>query len=106
LQGIVIFAGMTDRNEILSKLLSYKKNRASVYGIESLGLFGSYARGEGDESSDVDVCIRLKSPDIHNMSLIKEELEAVLQREVDLVSLGSIMRPSFKRNLEHDARFV
>ena len=32
--------------EILQKLREYKAAKAEVYGIEALGLFGSYARGE------------------------------------------------------------
>lgn len=46
--------------EILDKLREYKAEKADVYGIETLGLFGSYARGEQVSDSDIDVCIKMK----------------------------------------------
>lgn len=92
--------------EILEKLREYKAEKADVYGIETLGLFGSCARGEQLPDSDIDVCIKLKHPDLYNMSGIQEELENIFKSKVDLVSLGAIFRPVFKKNLERDAVFV
>ena len=92
--------------EILEKLREYKAEKADVYGIETLGLFGSCARGEQLPDSDIDVCIKLKHPDFFNMTGIQEELESIFKNKVDLVSLGAIFRPVFKKNLERDAVFV
>ncbi len=92
--------------EILEKLREYKAEKAEVYGIETLGLYGSCARGEQLPDSDIDVCIKLKRPDFFNMTGIQEELESIFKRKVDLVSLGAIFRPVFKKNLERDAVFV
>lgn len=92
--------------EILEKLREYKAEKADVYGIETLGLFGSCARGEQLPDSDIDVCIKLKHPDLYNMSGIQEELENIFKSKVDLVSLGAIFRPVFKKNLERDAVYV
>lgn len=92
--------------EILDKLRAYKEEKADLYGIETIGLFGSYARGEQLPESDIDVCIKLRSPDFFNMAGIREELESLLNCEVDLVSLGAIFKPVFKKNLERDAVFV
>lgn len=47
--------------EIIEILKDYKVRSAEKYGIETLGLFGSVARGEQNEKSDIDVCIRLKN---------------------------------------------
>ena len=92
--------------EILEKLREYKAEKAEVYGIETLGLFGSCARGEQLPDSDIDVCIKLKHPDLYNMSGIQEDLENIFKSKVDLVSLGAIFRPVFKKNLERDAVYV
>ena len=62
--------------------------KADAYGIEALGLFGSYARGEQKPGSDIDVCIRLKQPTFFNMTGIQEDLEGIFSCKVDLVSLG------------------
>lgn len=52
---------MQTTEEILTTLKDYKADKSEMYGIETLGLFGSVARGEQHENSDIDVCVRLKS---------------------------------------------
>jgi hypothetical protein len=47
---------MTDKEYILNQLKS-QKNEISRYGITDLGLFGSYARDEQTENSDIDILI-------------------------------------------------
>ena len=92
--------------EILDKLREYKAEKADVYGIETLGLFGSYARGEQVSDSDIDVCIKMRHPDFFRMMEIQEDLEEIFNCKVDLVSLGAMFRPVFKKNLERDAVYV
>ena len=48
--------------EILDILRDFKAHYAEKYGIITLGLFGSAARGEHDETSDIDICIKLQEP--------------------------------------------
>ena len=50
------------RNQIIELLRTFKKENADKYGIESMALFGSVARGEHNENSDVDLLIKFKSP--------------------------------------------
>ena len=92
--------------EILEKLREYKAEKADVYGIETLGLFGSCARGEQLPDSDIDVCLKLKKASFFDRMSIKEELENIFNCKVDVVSLGAMMRPLFRKNLEKDAVFV
>lgn len=97
---------MQTTKEILEQLRVYKAAKADVYGIETLGLFGSAARGEQQEDSDIDVCVKLKKADFFKRMSIQEDLESIFSRKVDVVSLGAIMRPFFKKTLERDAIFV
>lgn len=92
--------------EILQKLREYKAAKAEVYGIETLGLFGSCARGEQLPDSDIDVCLKLKKASFFDRMSIKEELEKIFKCKVDVISLGAMMRPLFRKNLERDAVFV
>ena len=92
--------------EILEKLREYKAEKAEVYGIETIGLFGSCARGEQLPDSDIDVCLKLKKASFFDRMSIKEELEKIFNCKVDVVSLGAMMRPLFRKNLERDAVFV
>ncbi len=92
--------------EILEKLREYKAERGNAYGIETLGLFGSCARGEQLPDSDIDVCVKMKTPSFFNRMSIQEELESIFRCKVDVISLGAVMRPLFKKNLERDAVYV
>jgi predicted nucleotidyltransferase len=47
---------MTNKEYILSTIKS-KESEISKYGIKSIGLFGSYARDEQTENSDIDILI-------------------------------------------------
>lgn len=82
-------------NEIREKTEPIARN----YGIRSVSLFGSYARGEATENSDIDIYI-----DKGNMrSLLQyfsfiDELENSLQRHVDVITTG-IRDKEFLKNI-------
>lgn len=62
---------------------------AKAYGVEQMGLFGSYARGEAKDDSDIDLyieCGRLKT--LLQYFAFVNELEDVLQCHVDVVTTG------------------
>lgn len=72
-------------NEIKSKTAPIAK----AYGIERMSLFGSYARGEAKDDSDVDLYIekgKLKS--LLQYFAFIDELENVLNCHVDVVTTG------------------
>lgn len=63
---------------------------AQRHGVESVRLFGSYARGTADEASDVDLLIdkgRLKS--LFQLSAFRLDVEDALRLPVDLVTTAS-----------------
>lgn len=69
------------------------KNRtvpiAKAYGIERMGLFGSYARGEAKDDSDIDLYIeRGKLKSLLQYFAFVDELESVLECHVDVVTTG------------------
>jgi|SRR3989344_3375395 len=70
------------------------------YGIKYAGIFGSYARGEDKEGSDVDILIKRGDQTISLLDFvgIKDELEEILNKKVDLVSEAAVI-PYFKANI-------
>ena len=70
--------------EYLQLLKQFKDSKALSYGITKIGLFGSVARGEQHEGSDVDVVYK-GEPNILLRSRMKRELETLFGCEVDLV---------------------
>ncbi len=94
------------QSEILHKLMEYKKRFADKYGIERLGLFGSVARGEEHDGSDIDIVIKLKRPSVMRCNGVRLDLERIFQKSVDLVTLHDNQLYSFRKNVEHDAIYV
>ncbi len=75
---------MKTTSEYLQLLKQFKETKAMQYGIRKIGLFGSVARGEHKEGSDVDV-IYEGEPNILLRSRMKRELENLFGCSVDLV---------------------
>jgi len=95
-----------NRDYILNLLTQYKQNNLDKYGIENIGVFGSVARGEAKESSDVDICIQTKTPDMFMLVHIKEELQNLFHKSVDIVRLRNRMNPYLKKRIEQEAIYV
>ena len=73
------------------------------HGIHEVFLFGSYARGEATNKSDID--IYCESGDVKTLvdqGFLEDELEEALGKEVDIVFIGSQMDDYFKQQLEGD----
>ena len=50
-----------NRNDIILFLQTHKDELAQRFGVTSIGLFGSYARGDERDDSDIDIAIELLS---------------------------------------------
>lgn len=73
------------------------------YNINDVYIFGSYARGEANRNSDIDIyCERGNIDTLWKKNAFKDELEEVLNKEVDIVTIGSEMDEYFKNQLEED----
>ena len=94
------------REVVLEMLSSYLRNNSKKYGIESIGLFGSVARGDNRIDSDLDVIISLTKPSLYKMAGIRQDLETVFKKKVDIVSASSRMSEEFKRQLNQDVIYV
>ncbi len=94
------------RLEAIKILKEFKETHAEKYGILLMGVFGSVARDQATEKSDVDIFLKTKTPDPFNIVHIKEELEEKLRQHVDIVRLRDRMNPSLKSRIEKDAVYV
>lgn len=90
---------MNTTNDYLQKLRTYKAAKASVYGISRIGIFGSVARGEHTEGSDIDVCVDLLHPSLYYMVHIKEELQQLFGCSVDIIRIRPEMDALLKRDI-------
>lgn len=97
---------MRTTTEIIEMLRRYKEQYAERYGIETLGLFGSVARGEQNDKSDIDVFVKLRQTSYYTLMDIKEDLEQLFNKKIDLITIHEAMRALFKRNIEQDAIYI
>ncbi len=95
-----------DRKEILSRLLEFKRENAAAYHILRLGVFGSVARNETAESGDIDIVVELEKPKMFDLVGIKQDLETLFHRSVDVVRMRKNMNGFLKNRIEKEAIFV
>ena len=93
-------------NDVLARLKMFKESRQAEYSLRSLGIFGSFARGQAQEDSDVDVVFETSEPNLFRTSRMKQELEELLSRRVDVVRLRERMNPRLKQRILREARYV
>jgi uncharacterized protein len=94
------------KEEIIDILRNYKNERANYYGIMTIGIFGSTARGDAHEESDVDIVLRIREPDLFMLVGIKEELEERLHRPVDIVTYRDNMNLFLKKRIDEEAVYA
>jgi len=97
---------MISRENLILILREYKATNENIYGIRRLGLFGSAARGEMYEDSDIDVVVELKEPDLLILADIKTDLEEQLGMRVDIVRHRKDMNINLKRRISREAVYV
>jgi len=97
------------KNDVAPSVLTIKQIKQKIkpviekHGIDKVYLFGSYARGEANSNSDVDIyCSSGDIKTLINEVELIEELEEVLNKKVDIVTIGSQMHEYFKKQLEED----
>jgi uncharacterized protein len=91
-----------NREEIIAFLRDYKARYGDQYGILSLGIFGSVARGEFRENSDIDIFVTTRTPDPFALVHIKNDIEYKLSRHVDIVRIRERMNPFLKKRIEKE----
>lgn len=89
---------MLDREQTIEKLRSTKEYLREHYGVSSMMLFGSVAKNEQHEGSDVDVCVEME-PNLLKLSGTKIYLQELLGCNVDVVRMREGLNPVFKKQI-------
>ena len=80
-------------------LKQFKSKFADKYGIPKIGIFGSVARGEQTDESDVDVCYEGKAPSFLTLDLIQTDLEKLFGAKVNMVRVRDRMNGLLKQRI-------
>ncbi|MBU2650575.1 MAG: nucleotidyltransferase family protein [Bacteroidetes bacterium] len=82
-------------------------NSLKQYNPLFIGLFGSFARNEQTDNSDIDILVSFRNP-VSLLSLIRieNELSLRLGRKVDLITEGAIKNKCIKKNISDDIQII
>lgn len=87
-----------DRRTVLDRLHAELPTLRTRFDVERLSIFGSVARDEADESSDVDVLVEFKhQATFRNFMGLKLHLEDIFGTRVDLATPNSLKPRYFDR---------
>jgi predicted nucleotidyltransferase len=96
---------MLERQECIDRIKANTESIVSQFGVTSLRLFGSFARNQQRESSDVDVCVEMP-PDLFQMIGLKQYLEELLSCDVDVIRVHNNMDSFLMNQIEKDGIYL
>ena len=94
------------RDKVLALLKTFMERQKSEYGLISLGVFGSFSRGEAQSDSDVDIVFDTDAPNLFMTAMMKQDLEELLGCPVDVLQLRGLTNPRLKARIEKEAVYV
>jgi uncharacterized protein len=97
-----------DKEQILAYLITHKEEFTKLYGIAQMALFGSFARDEAIDKSDIDILVRYTNNpgDVYtNKRRLKELLQTTFGRSVDIAN-EKCLKPYVRDDILKDAIYV
>ena len=100
---------MLTREQAVQLLQDKQPYLAAEFGVRKIGLFGSYAKGQSDESSDVDLVVEFGRPIGFRFVELVDYLENLLGRQVDVLTpagIQNIRNEQVARNIRQSIVYV
>lgn len=97
---------MCTRKECFDRLHAAAPYIKKEYGVKSMRVFGSMARGDNHEGSDVDIFVEMPSADPFKSIDLQLYLEDILGVDVDLICKHRHMNAFFISQIEKDGIYV
>jgi predicted nucleotidyltransferase len=94
------------KNEIINTLQSDKQFLTDNYGVVSIALFGSYAKGLENKDSDVDFIVEFKEPSYSLLMGLYSYLENKLNSKIEIVRKGPHLSERFLNSIKKDLIYV
>ena len=95
-----------EKKEVVEIIRSIKPEMESRYGVQRLGLFGSYVRERQRRKSDIDILVTFsRDIDLFDFLDLREYLEGRLHSKVDLV-MESALKPAIGRHILAEVEYV
>ena len=102
----MVKATILNFDRIMMILNEHKEELKEKFGIREIGIFGSFARGEQREKSDVDVLVEFEKPiDFFTYLDLKDEIERLLGKKLDLV-MKKTLKPKIGERILQEVIYV
>jgi predicted nucleotidyltransferase len=88
-----------DKNRIIKKLQKYKCTSDHNHNIKEIGVFGSYAKGDNTDQSDIDVFVVFKKPRMFDLVNIQKDLQIVFGKNVDVIAVTKSMNEYLRKQI-------
>ena len=99
---------MIDSNKVLHYLTSNKNRLEKEYHLVKIGIFGSIARGDQNDQSDIDLIVEFESntPDLHTLKQrLKNEIQSKFNSPVDICR-EKYIKPVFRQQILSEVKYV
>lgn len=96
---------MKSLQDIRNTLSTNKKSLFDKYGLRGLAIFGSYARNQQNDKSDVDILVEFEKPVGIEFIDLAQDLENILNEKVDLVSKSGL-KPKYFQSISNELNYV
>lgn len=93
------------KQEVLNYLSSHKEKFQKDFGINKIGLFGSFARDQATQKSDIDLVIEMNPKSLERRIAFKKQIESDLNRSLD-VGYMSTLRSFIAKEVAKDIIYV
>lgn len=90
------------KDEIIQMLRADLPVLKKQFGVQSIGLFGSYAMERNRADSDLDFLVELSAPLVDNYFGLWDFLEKRFQKKIDLVRKGRHLREQFLHRIQSE----
>ena len=92
--------------EIIDIIKNCKPEMQALYGVNRVGLFGSYVREQQRKKSDIDILVSFsRDIDLFDFLDLREYLENRLNQKVDLV-MESALKPAIGKRILSEVEYV
>lgn len=92
---------MSGKNTYIDLLRAHSSDLQNQFGISSMSIFGSVARGEDNKDSDVDLFVQMP-PTLRAIGGAQIYLENLMHKKVDIVRDSQFLTPVFRKQIERD----
>ena len=95
-----------NNKDIIELLRNEKRNLREKFGLISIGVFGSHAKGTEGPESDVDLLVELSEARFDSLAGLQIYLERRLGKPVELIRKRKGLSTRFLKRIERDIRYV